>query len=78
MKRKTFIKQLQGLGIQRNKAAAMAAVARKKTTSYCMAQGIFLNTYNIFLNVGDNPAANADHGWFTSAPWVQWQGRGTA
>lgn len=78
MKRKTFVKQLQGLGIQRNQAASMAAVARKKATSYCLAQGIFLNTHNIFVNSGTNPMATADHGWFASAPWVQWQGRGTA
>ncbi len=78
MDRKRFIKQLQAQGIQRNKAAQLAATTRKKGASYFKGLGIFLNTYAIFVNYGTDATAPSAHPWFYSAPLMEWQGRGAA
>lgn len=55
MKRKKFIKQIMGEGIQRNRAAQVAAITRRKGMPYYKGLGLFLNTYALLLN-GKSPA----------------------
>ena len=55
MKRKKFIKDLMGVGIDRNAAAQAAKTARTKYGSYFKGLGLFLNTYAMLLN-GQDPS----------------------
>ena len=54
MKRKTFIKQLMGVGVDRNMADLVADTARAKYGAYFKGLGLFLNTYALIRN-GQDP-----------------------
>ena len=55
MKRKQFIKQLMGNGIQRNRADQVAAVSRARSLPYVKGLGQYLNTYAMLLH-GQDPS----------------------
>lgn len=55
MKRKTFIKQIMAVGIDRNRAASVAAVCQGKGMAYHNGLGLYLNTYAMLLR-GQNPS----------------------
>lgn len=55
MKRKQFIKQIMGAGIDRNSAAQVAAASRARSMPYVKGLGLFLNTYAMLLH-GQDPS----------------------
>ena len=54
MKRNKFIKQIMAVGIDRNRAAAVAAVSRDRGLPYDKGLGLYLNTYAMLLH-GQDP-----------------------
>lgn len=54
MKRNKFIKQIMAVGIERNRAASVAAASRSRGLPYAKGLGLYLNTYAMLLN-GQDP-----------------------
>lgn len=54
MKRKKFIKHIMAVGIERNRATAVAAVSRARRLPYDKGLGLYLNTYAMLLH-GQDP-----------------------
>lgn len=55
MKRNKFIKQIMAVGIDRNRAAAVAATSRDRGLPYDKGLGLYLNTYAMLLH-GQDPS----------------------